>query len=97
MTNTTTTKAPTVTTYHVLPHADSRCYACDAGATGVRDRRPEGGRVEIACDRHRDARIKVRPVCALCMGPMRKGGIEIDGEHHHAKCHREACGAGFVS
>lgn len=28
-----------------------RCYACDRVATGYRDRRPEGGYVEPACDR----------------------------------------------
>lgn len=31
------------------PH---QCYACDATASGVRDRRPEGGNIEAACARH---------------------------------------------
>ena len=30
----------------------TRCYACDAPAASVRDRRPEGGRLEHACVRH---------------------------------------------
>lgn len=30
----------------------SSCYACEAPAVGVRDRRPEGGKVELACTRH---------------------------------------------
>lgn len=29
-----------------------KCYACDAPATGTRDRRPEGGNLEPACERH---------------------------------------------
>jgi len=28
------------------------CYACDAVPAGTRDRRPEGGRLEVACARH---------------------------------------------
>lgn len=31
-----------------------RCYACDARASGTRDRRPEGGKLEQACARHAD-------------------------------------------
>jgi len=34
-----------------------KCYACDAGATGIRDRRPEGGRIEAACGRHADPTV----------------------------------------
>ena len=30
------------------------CYACDAPAIGVRDRRPEGGKLEHACKRHQE-------------------------------------------
>lgn len=29
-----------------------KCYACDEYAVGARDRRPEGGRLELACARH---------------------------------------------
>jgi len=31
-----------------------KCYACDEPAVGLRDRRPEGGRLEIGCLRHAD-------------------------------------------
>ena len=31
-----------------------RCYACDAPVYGIRDRTPEGGKVELACRRHSD-------------------------------------------
>lgn len=31
-----------------------RCYACDGAVTGLRDRRPEGGKLEPACPRHAD-------------------------------------------
>lgn len=30
----------------------TKCYACDAPAVGVRDRRPEGQVIEDACERH---------------------------------------------
>lgn len=30
----------------------TQCYACDDEATGLRDRRREGGRIEAACERH---------------------------------------------
>lgn len=33
------------------------CYACDAEASGIRDRRPEGGIIEVACARHADPTI----------------------------------------
>lgn len=36
-----------------------KCYACDATAVGLRDRRPEGGKVERACVRHTDPTIPV--------------------------------------
>lgn len=32
--------------------ARPRCYACDEFAVGARDRRPEGGKLELACARH---------------------------------------------
>lgn len=34
-----------------------RCYGCDSAGAGLRDRRPEGGDLEMACDRHRDPRL----------------------------------------
>lgn len=39
-----------------------KCYACDSEATGLRDRRPEGGRLEgrrleAACPRHADPTV----------------------------------------
>jgi hypothetical protein len=39
------------------PRYSARCYACDATATGLRDRRPEGGTLESACKRHADPAI----------------------------------------
>lgn len=33
------------------------CYACDNAAVGVRDRRPEGGKLEHACKRHTDGAL----------------------------------------
>ena len=35
----------------------TQCYACDDEATGLRDRRREGGRIEAACGRHADPTI----------------------------------------
>ena len=33
----------------------ARCYACDSTKiVGIRDRRPEGGKVELGCSRHAD-------------------------------------------
>ena len=38
--------------------ADPRpCYACQAKACGLRDLRPQGGAVELACAKHRDAKL----------------------------------------
>lgn len=38
--------------------ADPRpCFACAALCCGLRDLRPEGGHVELACAKHRDARL----------------------------------------
>lgn len=37
------------------------CYACDGAAIGFRDRRPEGGRLEHACERHADPNVYAAP------------------------------------
>lgn len=68
-----------------------RCYACDAKVVGVRDRRPEGGEVEMACARHADPTIAVRAVCMYCGMSVRRGSITIDTEHAHRACHVDAC------
>lgn len=67
---------PTASTGHrALP----RCYACDAPSVGTRDRRPEGGVVEVACRRHaddihthqcHDCGVRIRAIstrCARCL------------------------------
>ena len=36
----------------LLIDSGRRCYACEGEAAGWRDRRPEGGKIEPACDRH---------------------------------------------
>jgi hypothetical protein len=84
----------TATKTKALPFTTSDyecCYACDGRAVGLRDRRPEGGRMEKACARHAEPSIRVFQACMYCMGPVRKGSIEIDGAWAHASCHREAC------
>jgi len=40
----------------------ARCYACDAAPVGVRDRRPEGGRIEDACGRHAQKFVGGEPI-----------------------------------
>jgi hypothetical protein len=68
-----------------------RCYACDAKATGLRDRRPEGGELETACARHADPRLVAVLACMYCNEPTRKGSIVVDGDHAHKVCHVDAC------
>lgn len=68
------------------PHG--RCYACDARATGFRDRRPEGGELEFSCPRHTDPTLRPVAVCIFCDEPVRKGSLTIDADHAHAACHR---------
>lgn len=68
-----------------MPFHTSRCYACDAKASGVRDRRPEGGMVEAACPRHADPTIKAHPACMFCSGP--RPTLLIDGDFAHKGCH----------
>jgi hypothetical protein len=72
-------------------YALGKCYACGLEATGLRDRRPEGGEVEPACLRHAEPRLVPILVCIYCGDPTRKGSLVVDGEQAHAKCHREAC------
>lgn len=52
------------------PYFTSSCYACDAPACGVRDRRPEGGMVEAACARHADPTIRAHAACGYCSGRL---------------------------
>lgn len=64
------------------------CYACGKPATGLRDRRPEGKSLEVACPRHADPTIPCFAACIYCSRPVRRGSLSIDGEHAHARCHR---------
>jgi hypothetical protein len=82
-------RAPRVPFYG--PSAYERCYACDACVAGYRDRRPEGGRLELACARHADPAIVTFNACSYCDGPVRKGSIVIDGVFAHAACERAGC------
>lgn len=67
------------------PFHTSRCYACDGETCGVRDRRPEGGLIEAACNRHADPSIKAYAACMFCSGP--RPSIVIDGDFAHKGCH----------
>ena len=69
-------------------HGGRRCYACDAAPSGLRDRRPECGELEIACPRHSDPTIRAVPSCIYCDGPVRRGSWVMDGEFVHAACCR---------
>jgi hypothetical protein len=66
------------------------CYACDSAAVGVRDRRPEGGSLEMACSRHADPAIPVFHACMYCNEPVRKDSLEIDRNFAHKSCHKSA-------
>jgi len=72
-----------------LPFHGGRCYACPKAAKGFRDRRPEGGLLEPACERHMDPTIKTYDACIFCNGPVRKGSVAIDDDFAHQKCMRE--------
>lgn len=64
-----------------------QCYACESTkVVGFRDRRPEGGDLEVACERHTDPTIPIVKVCFMCQGPFRTGSVVIDGETAHKKC-----------
>lgn len=52
---------------------------------GARDRRPEGGAIEPACSRHAEPGSRVRHVCMYCLGSMRPGGVDVDGDNAHGK------------
>lgn len=73
-----------------VPFHGGQCYACDAKATGLRDKRHERGGLEPACARHRDPSIKTFAACMYCNEPVRKGSASVDGQHAHKSCHREA-------
>jgi hypothetical protein len=77
------------TTSKALPFPDGTCYACRKPAVGYRDRKPEGGKLEVACKRHADPTVKVAaPLCIYCNAPVRLGSVSIDDDYAHAKCHR---------
>lgn len=78
-------------TTKAIPFHGGHCYACDREATGLRDRRPEGGQLERACERHADPGIRVFAACVFCSGPVRPGSVSIDHEFAHAKCQAAAC------
>jgi hypothetical protein len=70
------------------PRCGTKCYACDSPATGVRDRRLEGGLVEAACKRHTDHTLKSYAACCYCAGP--RPSLVIDGTLAHKSCHLES-------
>ena len=70
-------------------HGPRPCYACDKKSVGLRDRRPEGGMLESACERHADPTIQTYDACIYCDGPVRKGSLEFDGDFAHKSCHKE--------
>jgi hypothetical protein len=72
-----------------LTFSTCKCYACDSTrAVGVRDRRPEGGVVEAACQRHYDPTIKAHASCLYCSGP--RPSTLVGNDFAHKKCHAEA-------
>lgn len=75
---------------NALPLTCGRCYACARSATGLRDRRPEGHDLEPACPRHADPAVRSFAACAYCLGPLRRGSLDVDGMFAHKRCHQEA-------
>lgn len=71
-----------------FPRFRDKCYACDAKAIGVRDRRPEGGSIESACQRHADPTIPSYAACFMCDGP--RPSLLIEGDFAHKSCHEAA-------
>lgn len=67
-----------------------KCYACEATPVGIRDRRPEGGDIEVACERHADPTIEVFKACRLCNGRLGNDYLMIDGQFIHTECERDA-------
>jgi hypothetical protein len=70
-----------------LPFHGGDCYACEQRATGLRDRRPEGGLLERACGKHKDPTIKTYDACMYCDGPIRRGSLDVDRDFAHKSCH----------
>ena len=79
-----------ITLVEVQPFHGGGCYACASKATGLRDRRPEGGSLEPACKRHADPTIRTYDACIYCNGLVRKGSLTIDGDFAHKSCHAKA-------
>lgn len=77
-----------------LPRYSDKCYACDAPAIGVRDRRPEGLDLKSACARHADPTLDSFPACMHCAGPVRAGVVDdalmIEHDFAHRECHIDA-------
>ena len=74
------------------PFYGGKCYACDAKAVGLCDRRKHYVEDALvpACERHADPTVKCYEACFYCNGQARKGSLDIEGNFAHAKCHREA-------
>ena len=73
-----------------LPQFSMKCYACDAPAVGVRDRRPEGLELESACARHADPTRQSYPTCMYCKEEVGDNELQIDHEFAHRDCHEGA-------
>jgi hypothetical protein len=71
---------------HAIPA--SKCYACNAKATGVT---LHNGAKEAACERHADPTIKAAFLCIYCDGPNPTSSV--DGMYAHRKCHKRAVAA----
>lgn len=68
----------------------TKCYACDAKASGS-CYREDVDRREPACARHRDSDIPF-DACMYCSGPRATLVIDREtGQYAHKKCHKEAC------
>lgn len=71
----------------------TKCYACNADATGKVD---HNGEIKPACARHAQAKLGHVDACLYCGVRTRPGSIRVDGEPAHAKCHRIACNDGEI-
>ena len=61
-----------------------QCYACGAEASGIRDRRPEGGRIEAACGRHADPTVSHLPGHRSSHSSITPGVVHvIQGNYGH--------------
>jgi hypothetical protein len=73
-------------------HNRQTCYCCDAVPVGFADRTHDAERgFVLACARHADSTIATYDACIYCNGPVRKGGLDIDGDFAHVKCHKAEC------